>query len=190
MRTLLIVVLFLAACTAPFPFISPLPPANGTIPPTRETYLPVILTLSCQSSMEGANIAGALTTDSRQERVVMRCNPALTRAAENRAKNLADNAYFAHCDLTGKCANQYAREAGCRLPDYYTKNGNNIESLVAGPADWLIAYRALSNSPAHAEHLFGRLPFFREQMDYGIASIHQEGSLYGHYYVYLIAICE
>ena len=204
---ILIIAFFIVACTAPpappapasgglgagglGAFISPLS-QNNTIPPTRETYLPAILALSCQSSMEGANIAGALTTDSRQEHPVggLRCNPALTRAAENRAKSLADGNYFAHCDLEGKCANRYAREAGCRLPDYYSENGNNIESLVAGPADWSIAYFFLSNSPAHGDHLFGRLPFFREQLDYGIASIHQPGSLYGHYYVYLIAICK
>lgn len=179
--SLFILVILFAACIA----------LNmNVIPPTKETYLPVILALNCQSSMESANIAGALTTDSRQEHPLLRCNEALTRAAVNRARSLAAENYFAHCDLTGKCANQYAREAGCVLPDYYAANGNNIESLVAGPADWSIAYFFLSNSPSHADHLFGRNPFFREQLDYGIASIHQPGSLYGHYYVYLIAICE
>ena len=189
MKSLLIIILCLATCTAPNPFLSPL--ANQrTIPPVAKIFLPIIVSPLCPWSAYGIALAGSLTTDTRQLRPMMRCNQFLTQAAENRAKNLADNNYFAHCDLTGKCANQYAEDAGCHLPDYYTKNGNNIESLVAGPADPLIAYFFLSNSPAHADHLFGRNPFFLEQMDYGIAAVHQPGSLYGHYYVFLIGICE
>ena len=200
MRTVLVAVLILAACVNPNPFVSPLAPSEYgliapseyglTVPQVRETYLPVILTVSCLWSGEALLAGGELTTDSRQERTVMKCHPALANAAQARAANLAANNYFAHCDPTGKCANQYARDAGCILPDYYSENGNNIESLVAGPADWSVAYWFLSNSPAHANHLFGKIDFFREQMHYGVGVVHDASSLYKHYYVYLIAICK
>lgn len=129
-----------------------------------------------------------LLTDPRQERSKLLWNCHLAEAAKARVISLATLRYWAHCDPSNKCVNTYAREAGCKLPSYYGK-GNNIESLVAGTFDPLIAFTALANSPAHADHLFGRTAFFREQMHYGIAFLAAEGSVYHYYWCILIGIC-
>jgi len=126
-----------------------------------------------------------LTTDPRQRRTNLLWSRCLTAAAKVRVESLAALQYWGHCDPTGKCANTVAREAGCRLPTYYGQ-GNNIESLVAGTPSPQIAFTALAESPAHAPHLFGLNPFFREQTHFGIAFLDAPGSVYHYYWSILI----
>ena len=155
----------------------------------RRYYVPMVLGLpSCLTMPATERFYSLLATDGRQQRPRMRCNDALVRAAQARADGMASSGHFAHCDLAGNCANRYARAAGCRLPAYYSENGNNIESLAAGSALAEAVFIALARSPSHAAHLFGQNDFFREQVDVGIAVA--TGGKYGWWWVVMIGICQ
>lgn len=129
-----------------------------------------------------------MTGDTRQERPMLACHPALVRAAQRRAASLIAGGYWAHCDPNGVCANQVARNMGCALPASYGA-GNNIESLVAGSDDAGVMFAALAASPSHAPHLFGR-GWFRHQRHAGIAYVAAPGSRFGFYWVVMVGVCE
>lgn len=123
----------------------------------------------------------------QQERSGMTWHPALAEAARRHAAQLAQDGNWSHCDLSGKCANQYAVEAGCKH-GYGGKN--NVESLVAGTDNAEKALNALLNSKSHADHLLGRNAFFREQKHVGVALVSVPGSRWTHYWVIMIATCQ
>lgn len=131
-----------------------------------------------------------LVNDNRQQHSLFRCNPALVKAAEAKALDMGQRGYFAHCDPDGVCSNTNAEQWGCDLPEFYTPNGNNIESLAAGSPDVGVIFNALASSELHAIHLFGWHEFFRTQHDIGIGVAQVEGSPFGWYYVVLIAECS
>lgn len=153
-------------------------------------YLPVVVWQECLTSYEAGQFYELLSADTRQRRVKLVCHPALVRSARLRAESLAQFGYWAHCDPFKVCPNMVARNAGCKLPSSYSWNGNQIESLGAGTRVMWIIFQALANSEKHADHLFGRNNFFREQYHYGIAVVTVPGSRYETYTVVHIGICE
>lgn len=161
---------------------SPLPTPTPTPTPTPDPQA------QCFHDERALAFYRLLIDDPRQQRPVLDCHPALVAAAGWRAWGLAHGDPWAHCDADGVCANEYARQAGCRLPWNYASKGNNIESLVAGSPDVAVMFAALAASPAHADHLFGRNDFFRAQQHVGIAVA--EGGELGWYWVVLIGECE
>jgi uncharacterized protein YkwD len=171
-------------------FASPLPVSAFNSPLPYRNYFAVYNKQTCLSSIDAETAGGLLLTDSRQQRSVLRCHPALVRTANERALSLASGRYFAHCDPGGTCANVYARRNGCRLPSSYAANGNNIESMIGGVGAVGYAFLLLSNSPAHARHLFGQNDFFRSQDDYGISFLVYPGSQYTFYLVFEIGDCQ
>jgi uncharacterized protein YkwD len=122
-----------------------------------------------------------------QQRSAMTWHPALAEAARRHAAQLAQDGNWSHCDLSGKCANQYAREAGC---NHGYGGANSVESLVAGTDDPAVALRALLGSEKHADHLLGRNAFFREQRHVGVALVSVPGSRFTHYWSIMIATCR
>jgi hypothetical protein len=193
---LALLAIVLAACTVPS--AQPQSPLAQPASPLliRRYYVPMVSGLpaapvgrpSCLTMPATERFYSLLATDGRQQRPRMRCNAALVRAAQARADGLVRSDLVGHCDVAGNCANRYARVAGCRLPAYYSENGNNIESLAAGSALAEAVFIALARSPSHAAHLFGQNDFFREQVDVGIAVA--TGGKYGWWWVVMIGICE
>lgn len=178
------------------PKVAPGPvPASLTV---RDVYLPIVGSPPGKPEGEptifdnpkATAFYGLLIGDPRQERPALTPCPALILAAGWRARGLATGDPFAHCDAGGMCANEYARQAGCRLPPAYAAKGNNIESLVAGTDNVQVAFDALATSPAHRDHLFGRGDFFQAQRHAGIALVERLGSPFRYYWVVLIGICE
>lgn len=156
--------------------------ADGpTAPDTRSVYFPLVVTPSPL-----VEFTRLLTADPRQERPTLTLCPMLVQAATWRAHGLANGDPFAHVDAEGVSANEYARRAGCVLPADYAARGNNVESLVAGTDNAVIAFAALAGSEKHAPHLFGR-GWFRHQRQYGIALA--TGGRYGWYWCVMIASC-
>lgn len=170
----------------PSPLSQSVSPIKNPLP--MRIYLPVVAWPGCYRSPQAVEFARLLTGDSRQQRPVMRCNKALVDAAQRRVESLANERYFGHCDPRGICANEYARAAGCVLPDDYG-DGNNIESIAGGSGDAGFVFLVLAQSPSHADHLFGQRDFFRKQDDVGVAYIEVEGSQYRFYWAILIAPC-
>lgn len=155
-------------------------------------YIPMILTAKtetsrCFDSAGALELYNLISTDKRQQRPTLACGLSLVSAARSRAAGLASVDPWGHCDAEGVCANQYARAAGCVLPDNYAINGNNIETLAAGSASASKTFEALARSPHHAAHMFGENDFFRAQSYCGIAVV--EGGKHGWYWSVMIAAC-
>jgi hypothetical protein len=126
-------------------------------------------------------------TDARQKRSKLTVCQCLVVAATRRAEGLRDGGPWAHVDAQGITPNQYARAAGCNLPDSYAPVGNGIESLVAGSANMAVMLEALANSPKHADHIFGRTEQFVDQDKIGVGIA--LGGRYGWYIVCMIGMC-
>lgn len=187
-RSLLLVIL-LASCVQPardiyLPWV-PQPAPTSPQPTPTATPDP---TAACFGDESAHAFYRLLIADSRQEHPRLLCWPALVNAARWRAAGLASGDPWAHCDAAGVCANEYARQAGCKLPASYAAKGNNVETLGAGSPVAEAVFAALANSPAHAAHLFGRGEFFRQQWAVGIARA--EGGAWGWYWAVMIAVCE
>lgn len=186
---LALLAIVLAACTVPS--AQPASPLAQPESPLliRRYYVPMVIGVpSCLTMPATERFYSLLATDGRQQRPRMRCNAALVKAAQARADGLVRSDLVSHCDVAGNCANRYARVAGCRLPAYYSENGNNIESLAGGSGLAEVVFIALARSPSHAAHLFGQNDFFRAQVDVGIAVA--TGGKYGWWWVVMIGICE
>ena len=155
----------------------------------RSIYLPIIATAPdpVGLSPSAAEFLRLLTGDDRQQRASLTVCASLLVAAEKRAYGLANGDPWGHTDRFGITPNEYARRAGCTLPDGYADKGNNIESLGAGTADAAVMFAALAGSPKHSDHLFGR-GWFQHQTSVGIALA--QGGEYGWYWVILIALCQ
>lgn len=191
MRRLILVALAICLTACTMPSAQPVSPlAQPTSPLViRRVFLPLVANkIQCLTLTQVIRFSELMAADGRQQRTAMRCHPALVRAAQSRADEMARTSHFAHCDLKGVCANEYARAAGCRLPAHYVANGNNIESIAAGSFSADAIFAALARSPSHAPHLFGEGDFFRAQEDLGIAV--GIGGRYGWWWVILIGTCE
>lgn len=127
--------------------------------------------------------------DPRQERKKLIVCPSLMLAAEWRAAGLASGGPWGHVDQFGGWPNDYARRAGCNLPEHYPPGKNNIESIAAGSISAEAIFIALARSPRHSDHLFGRGDFFGAQTHIGVAMV--EGiPPYTWYWVIHIGICR
>lgn len=210
--TLTLVILILAACTdpqqnanlsplaQPAAFFSPVGkpsriylPHIASNPPSQPTPKPTPTSPPsprvCGMSAEAAEFVRLLVTDSRQQRRVLRCHPALVLAAQRRAESMAQNDYFGHVDPAGVWPNAYAREAGCALPWFYGST-NNVESITAGSLNVAASFEALARSLGHKIHVFGEDSFFREQDAVGVAVAYNPDSRHKWYWSVIIARCE
>ena len=140
---------------------SPTPP-----PSTRgNVYLPIV----ANQVDPVADFCRLLVGDRRQQRMNLELCASLQQTAVWRAWGLACGGDpWGHVDEDGVTPNELARRAGCVLPDDYNPKGNNVESLVAGTDDPVVAFNALANSPKHSDHLFGR-GWFQRQRHFGVA---------------------
>ncbi|HSG61599.1 MAG TPA: hypothetical protein VLA24_09215 [Pseudomonadales bacterium] len=194
---IIIAALLITGCAPASQPFSPLPPPMPSDIIVRHIYIPLLFfpvaatpVPSCYATTHAREFVRLMISDSRQERTVLVCSPALIRAAQLRGESLARLGYWSHCDPSGVCPNAVARSAGCTLPIEYAINGNNIESLIAGTSDVVVAWRVLSGSPKHADHLLGQNGFFRAQDSVGVAYVDDPGSKYSFYWVILIAKCN
>lgn len=205
-RLLLAIALLLVACQPPphQPRSPVAPPSNQPQSPLAQpshVWLPLLIWEStpppptrtpgpsCFPGAAEQEFYRLLVGDGRQQRPRLQCDPRLVAAAKLRAA-AQPPAGLSHCDSFGICANVYARAAGCRLPGTYGMNGNNIESLTGGTASPAAAFESLARSPSHATHLFGQIPFFREQDHIGIALVEIPGWRWRWAWAIIIAPCD
>lgn len=109
-----------------------------------------------------------ILNSSWQQRPNPYADDVLNRAAQGKADDMASRDYFGHVDPSGGTVNEYIREAGYRLPDYYPKKGNNCESIVIGASTAEGAIKAWLGSPSHRIHLQGEIDFYRGQRAIGV----------------------
>ena len=139
-------------------------------------------------SQQASSMLALIKYSSFQLRPSLIYSEILTEAAHQRALGLASGQPWAHCDPNGVCANDYARAAGCVLPDDYGHK-NNIEVLVAGSDDALVSFDALMGSEHHRAALIGDGDFFRAQDKIGLFFLDAPGSPYHYYFVIMTAQC-
>ena len=133
------------------------------------------------------DIANRMTTTSGQHRAFMVADPILSQVARERATDLAKRKYFDHIDPDGHGANYLVRKAGYVLPDWYPRDGNNLESIAAGRASAGTTWGDWMGSPDHKRHLLGELDFYAAQTSYGIGYYADQGSPYRFYWVVITA---
>lgn len=105
-----------------------------------------------------------------QKRNKMDRHPLLDEAAQHKAEDMAIRGYFSHTSPDGISANENIILTGYPIPDFYSKKGNNGESLSKGHKGILISrfIEGWYNSPKHRVHVFGHDIFYRNQECIGI----------------------
>ncbi len=130
----------------------------------------------------------------------LKWNDVLQKVAEDKAKDLADNRYFAHVDNNGYGINYYMDKAGYPMsPAWLTKPENNyFESLAANSTtnysgkqfiDQLIIDKGVE-SLGHRKHLLGIDSSFAWNstlVECGAAIFRKDGTPYVNYFVCIIA---
>lgn len=209
-----LVAITLAGCVRPSPslkvhpplprprsvFVSPLPLMDIPLPLSWHVYMPIAASgnppvidtdASCFLNDKALALFRLIRDDPRQQRTQLTCNKALVAAAQKRAQGLANGDPWSHTDAAGVTPNQYARAAGCKLPDFYPIEGNSIESIGAGAKEAARAFQSLvDDSPSHRRHLMAETPFFREQTMIGIGYAEGAGTQYTFYWVVFTGVCE
>ena len=155
-------------------------------------YIPIAVNKStnCQLNAQEQQIETMLVTDENQQRPEMVCNSILSRVARERALDMATRDYFDHVNPDGHGPNYMVREAGYMLSDSYSNaaDANNIESIAAGFSTAEAAWDGWMNSPSHRKHLLAEIPFYTEQIEYGIGYVNiSDGNTYHYYWVVLTA---
>lgn len=122
-----------------------------------------------------------------QGRATMTCNPILAAVARARAQDMGARAYFGHVNPDGQGPNYLVTQAGYTLPAEYSTalNGNNIESIGAGPGDADGMWNGWMQSSKHTTHILGANDFFAQQTEYGIGFAQVPGSPYQFYWVFI-----
>lgn len=103
-----------------------------------------------------------------QERSNPYASALLMLAAKKKATEMAERNYFSHTSPSGVSANANVRNTGYFLPDWYPKDGNNVESIYAGSCSPDEAIAAWLKSERHHIHLTGSDSFYRGQSAIGI----------------------
>lgn len=125
-------------------------------------YFPIILYIVTALTLA----INLWTTDANQQRPQMIEHQALMNAAQWKAEYIESTGHFAHCTEDGECPNKTIKRFGCNTT--YSPNGNSVESLVWGTANAQIAYQSLIDSPSHKIHMLALIPFFQEQIHFGV----------------------
>lgn len=155
-------------------------------------YIPIAVNKStdCQLNEQEQQVESMLVGDANQQRPEMICNSILSKVARERALDMATRDYFDHVNPDGIGPNYLVRSAGYNLPTSYSNDmdANNIESIAAGYSTAEAAWDGWMNSPSHRKHLLAEIPFYTEQVEYGIGYVYiSDGNTYHYYWVVLTA---
>jgi hypothetical protein len=177
----------LAATITIYLIIAPQTLRAQSVPDTqtagRTVFLPLVVNMgdsasSWQLNPQEQQLEVLFRTDPEQHRQNPRRDDTLSQVARQRAQDMADRNYFSHTSPDGHGPNFWVVQAGYGLPNYYTANGNNIESigLNYGTADQV--WQAWKSSSAHRVHVIAEDPFYATQTDYGLGYVEKNGSRY------------
>ena len=134
----------------------------------------------CGMNLVAAGLARLFVADPGQQRLNPVCDARLVLAAQYRADDMVKRQYFGHFDPDGHGANYWVSHFGCKLPDYYPANSNNVESIALNYPTYGETWAALLLSKYHRIHVLGLIDFYKEQTFYGMG--YSEGD-YGKVYV-------
>lgn len=144
----------------------------------------------CSLSNDELIIANLMSTQPGQNRPYLTCDPILTYVARARALDMGTRNYFSHTNPDGIGPNYLINQTGYRLPAWWGNHTstNYVESIAAGtymtPQE---SWNAWMRSPGHRTHLLAEIPFYSDQVAYGIGVVDVPGSYYSKYYVVITA---
>lgn len=142
------------------------------------TYLPIVA--HDRKPTKARQLFDLICGHPAQCRPVIQWSDLLAQVATAHCRDMAKRGFFAHANLDGVNANQRLRNAGYPLPDLYSEDGNNVESLAAGDPTVGGTLRAWLNSPGHRPHVFGEAQFFAAQTQCAVG--YAEGGYYKRYW--------
>lgn len=121
-------------------------------------------------------------------------NDILMAVAEEKARDMASQNYFAHVNKKGEGINIMIHRAGYTLPESQLKDkkANAFESLSAGPETAQEHINSLIidegvNPAFHRMHLLGLESFWARCTDIGVGVAYDPASQYGYYMCIIIA---
>jgi len=142
---------------------------------------------ACELTPPERRMADLLLQASRL-RGTLRCRPELSRFASRRARDMARRGYFSHLTPERLGPNQLLRDQGYPLPAAYPGGlANTVESIAGGVRAPEDAWRLLTASASHREHLLGEDPGFADQDEFGIAYYRDIHAPHVDYWVIVIA---
>lgn len=137
---------------------------------------------ACGNNQKARQLVELIMKDADQKRVKLSCNILLTQAAKDKAELMAETGMVMH--NLGGSPNSRLREKGYKLPPYYgSAFSNQVEAIAGGYETVKEVWKGFKNSPTHAEHLLGNLPFYQEQDEIGVAYINKWHSPHVDYWV-------
>ena len=92
----------------------------------------------------------------------------LMRVAQRRATDMAVSGYFDHQDQDGYWPNFWVERYGYQLPDHWSPEKNNVESIGMGFSTPETFMEALYTSEDHRPHVTGNMPFFFAHRYFGV----------------------
>lgn len=141
----------------------------------------------CPPNFREAALAHRIVTSREQRRSELRYSPLLTQIAREHAADMIARDYVESLSPDGVSANYRARNAGYRLPSFYSQDpdANSIETIMAGYTSAEEVWRALVSGPS--DHVLGIGSFFHEQTEYGVGYAYNRESDFQRYWVIVIA---
>jgi hypothetical protein len=103
-----------------------------------------------------------------QKRPVLMSDDRLMAAAQYRAGHMAEFDYFDHVSPGGVWANEWVRRFDYSLPESYSSDGNNVESIGKGFTTPEGCLEAMYASDSHRPHVTGNMPFFFGHTYFGV----------------------
>jgi hypothetical protein len=125
----------------------------------------------CGNNKQAQLLVKLISTDKEQKRTNIRCNILLTRAAEAKAKKMAEYGLVVH--NLGGSPNARLEKIGYKLPKHYGVefNSNQVEAIAGGYSDAIDVWDAFKRSKGHRTHLLGEHELYLEQDEIGIALV-------------------
>jgi hypothetical protein len=122
-----------------------------------------------QPSAKEAELFRLIRGHAQQQRTQVVLDPRLCNAARKQAVDTQARRFFAHQNPDGVNSNQRVLNEGYPLPAHYTATQNYVESMAGSVVDTPADAVALwAGSAAHANHVFGKTSFYREQVVLGV----------------------
>ncbi len=137
----------------------------------------------CGNNKEAQLLVKLISTDREQKRKNIRCNILLTRAAEAKAKKMAEFGLVVH--NLGGSPNMRLEEIGYKLPKHYgvVFDSNQVEAIAGGYSDAREVWDGFKRSKGHRTHLLGEHEFYVEQDEIGVAFVKKLGTPHIEYWV-------
>jgi hypothetical protein len=135
-------------------------PLTAAVPEGGYSFVP---------SAKEAELYVRIRDDAAQQRVQVVLDPRLCTTARKQAEDTQKRKFFDHKNPDGLNSNQRVLNEGYPLPSNYTPSQNYVESMAGSvvntPADAISLWK--SDVP-HANHIFGKTDFYRQQVVIGV----------------------